>query len=85
MFSDGQLLCGIQFQELQSSLPLMRLYSAGTACPVATGLPVTNLIDRVCSWLDVTAMALASRCHRLGQSLSSSLQTNHCLQDDLEA
>lgn len=46
ILSDSQLLQTLKFSEAQAPLALMRQYSEGQACPVGTGLPVTNLIDK---------------------------------------
>ena len=47
ILGDDQLLKKVHFQDAQSALPLMRRYSEGNACPKATGLPITQLIDKV--------------------------------------
>ena len=47
ILTDDQLLKRVHFKDAQSALPLMRRYSEGSACPKATGLPITQLIDKV--------------------------------------
>lgn len=74
--NDDQLLKKAHFQEAQSALPLMRRYSDGSACPKATGLPITLLIDKVYTDDSVSKQAggLSMYCQESVRSFKACLQ-----------